>query len=76
MPTRKLPTDSIIIYDSPPEGELPEQPIIIASYDGSNGIGFINGDDEVFATYRMIPDIIKTLNKIYKENKNGTNGTL
>ncbi len=76
MSTRKLPTDSVIIYDSPLEDEAPEQPIIISSYDGRNGIGFINRDYEVFATYQMIPDIIKTLNKIYKENKNGTSGTL
>lgn len=69
MATRNLPTESIIIYDSPPEGELPEQPIIIASYDGSNGIGFISDGAEIFAPFRMIPDIIKTLNKIYKENK-------
>ncbi len=68
MAIQRLPLNSTIIYDVPPEDEAPELPIIIATYKNSPGVSFIANDAEVYAPLRMIPEIVKTLNRIYKEN--------
>lgn len=64
--------ESYLIHDSRAAQleEVPEQPVLIELYDGSASIGISqSGGDAVNVPYRMIPDLVKKLNEIWREKK-------
>jgi hypothetical protein len=65
----ELPKNSKMISDYDcPEGEIPEQPVIVSYYEGDGAIGLTGWDgQEVSISYRVVKEVIKTMQAYHKQ---------